>query len=75
MTNDHRVMGADNTSGSGAVGLAMLPNVHRIIGTCHFVLTLSQQRYGWALAHIGSHLAGSLLMTFAGIWTVRWIVA
>ena len=36
---------------------------------------MAQQRYGWALAHIGSHLAGSLLMTFAGIWTVRWIVA
>ena len=36
---------------------------------------IAQQRYGWAMAHIGSHLAGSLIMTFAGIWTVRWIVA
>ena len=33
------------------------------------------QRYGWAMAHILSHLAGSLIMTFAGIWTVRMMVA
>src|SRR5262245_53513084 len=36
---------------------------------------MAQQRYGWAAAHIGSHLAGSLIMTFAGIWTVRWLTA
>ncbi len=36
---------------------------------------LSQQRYGWAMAHIGSHLAGSLLMTVLGIYTVRWLAA
>jgi CrcB protein len=36
---------------------------------------LSQQRYGWALLHVGSHLAGSLLMTVLGICTVRWIAA
>ena len=36
---------------------------------------MAQQRYGWAAAHIGSHLAGSLIMTFLGIWTVRWIAA
>ena len=36
---------------------------------------LSQQRYGWAMLHIGSHLAGSLLMTVLGIWTVRWLAA
>ena len=34
---------------------------------------LSQQRYGWALLHVGSHLFGSLLMTVLGIWTVRWL--
>jgi fluoride exporter len=34
---------------------------------------LSQQRYGWALLHIGSHLAGSLVMTVLGICTVRWL--
>ena len=34
---------------------------------------MAQQRYGWAAAHIGSHLAGSLIMTFLGIWTVRWV--
>lgn len=32
---------------------------------------LSSQQYGWALLHIGSHLAGSMLMTVAGIMTVR----
>lgn len=36
---------------------------------------LSQQRYGWAIAHVGSHLAGSLLMTVLGIYTVRWFAA
>lgn len=36
---------------------------------------LSQQRYGWAMLHVGSHLAGSLLMTVLGIYTVRWIAA
>jgi CrcB protein len=36
---------------------------------------LSQQRYGWAMLHVGSHLAGSLLMTMLGIYTVRWLVA
>jgi CrcB protein len=36
---------------------------------------ISQQRYGWALLHVGSHLAGSLLMTVLGIFTVRWVLA
>ena len=36
---------------------------------------LSQQRYGWAMLHVGSHLAGSLLMTMLGIHTVRWLAA
>ena len=36
---------------------------------------LSQQRYGWAMLHVGSHLAGSLAMTVLGIYTVRAIVA
>jgi len=33
------------------------------------------QRYGWALLHVGSHLAGSLLATLLGIFTVRWFLA
>jgi CrcB protein len=32
---------------------------------------LSMQRYGWAALHIGSHFAGSLVMTVLGIYTVR----
>ncbi len=28
-------------------------------------------RYAWALAHIGSHLTGSIALTVLGIWTVR----
>lgn len=36
---------------------------------------MSQQRYGWAMLHVGSHLAGSLAMTVLGIHTVRWIAA
>ena len=34
---------------------------------------MSQQRYGWAMLHVGSHLAGSLAMTVLGIYTVRWL--
>jgi len=36
---------------------------------------MAMQRYGWAMLHIGSHLAGSLLMTLLGICTVRWLAA
>jgi CrcB protein len=36
---------------------------------------MAQQRYGWAMLHVGSHLAGSLAMTVLGIHTVRWIAA
>ena len=36
---------------------------------------LSQQRYGWAMLHVSSHLAGSLVMTVLGICTVRWLAA
>ena len=35
------------------------------------VSLLSQGRFGWAFAHIASHLVGSLALTFAGIWSVR----
>jgi len=35
---------------------------------------LSLQRYGWALLHVGSHLAGSLLATLLWIFTVRWFL-
>ena len=34
---------------------------------------LALQRYGWAMLHIGSHLAGSLVMTVLGLYTVRWL--
>lgn len=33
---------------------------------------LQQGRFAWACAAISIHLAGSLLMTFAGIGTVAW---
>ena len=36
---------------------------------------LAMQRYGWAMLHIGSHLAGSLVMTLLGLYTMRWIGA
>ena len=32
---------------------------------------LSRAQYGWAIALIGAHLAGSLIMTVLGIMTVR----
>lgn len=37
------------------------------------VTLLSRQQYAWAVALIGSHLAGSLLMTVLGIVTVKWV--
>lgn len=36
---------------------------------------LSAQQYGWAALLIGSHLAGSLLMTVLGIAAARWMGA
>jgi fluoride exporter len=36
---------------------------------------LALQRYGWAMLHIGSHLAGSLAMTVLGLYTVRCLTA
>ena len=36
---------------------------------------LAMQRYGWAMLHVGSHLAGSLVMTVLGLYTVRWLAA
>ena len=35
------------------------------------VTLLQQGRWAWALAHIGSHLAGSLLMTGLGLASVQ----
>jgi CrcB protein len=38
------------------------------------VVTLLQQgRASWALAEAGTHVVGSILMTFAGIGTVVWL--
>lgn len=36
------------------------------------VTLLTRQQYAWALALIGSHLAGSLVMTMFGILTLKW---
>ena len=36
---------------------------------------LLQQRYGWAMLLIGSHLGGSLAMTLLGLYSVRWLTA
>jgi CrcB protein len=37
------------------------------------VLLLQQGRSGWALAAVAAHVAGSLLMTLAGMATVAWV--
>jgi fluoride exporter len=37
------------------------------------VALLMEARYGWAMAHIGGHLAGSLAMTVLGIKTWEWL--
>jgi CrcB protein len=36
------------------------------------VLLLQQGRWGWAAATTTAHVAGSVLMTFAGIGTIMW---
>ena len=36
---------------------------------------LMTQRYGWAVLHIGAHLAGSLAMTLLGLYTMRWLAS
>ena len=43
--------------------------------SAEIVTLLAGQRYGWALLLIGAHLAGSLVMTVVGIWSVRWLTA
>jgi len=35
---------------------------------------LSHDEFGWALLHVTSHLAGSLLLTFLGMMTVKAIL-
>jgi CrcB protein len=35
------------------------------------VTLLSRQHYGWAAAHVTSHLLGSLAMTLLGIFTIN----
>ena len=35
---------------------------------------ISRDQFGWAAAHILGHLTGSLLMTFAGIGTMRLVL-
>lgn len=35
------------------------------------VTLLSRQQYGWAAAHVASHLLGSLAMTMLGIFTIN----
>ena len=36
------------------------------------VQLLTSARYGWAIAHTGMHLAGSLIMTWLGLQTVAY---
>jgi CrcB protein len=40
--------------------------------SAEIVTLLQQGRSGWALGAAGLHLAGSVLMTLAGIGTVQW---
>ncbi len=39
------------------------------------VTLLSQMQFGWALAAASVHLFGSLLLTMAGMWLTRWMLA
>ena len=37
------------------------------------VTLLARAQYTWALAHIGTHLGGSLLLTALGMLTAKWL--
>ena len=37
------------------------------------VTLLARAQYGWALAHIATHLAGSIVMTILGMLTMKWL--
>ena len=45
------------------------------LGLHEAVGLLARGQSGWALAHVGAHLAGSLVFTFLGIQTVRALAA
>ncbi|MBG6290853.1 MULTISPECIES: fluoride efflux transporter CrcB [Pseudomonas] len=38
------------------------------------VMLLQQGRLAWAMGTVATHLAGSLLMTLAGLWSVNWMM-
>jgi CrcB protein len=38
------------------------------------VVLLQQGRLAWAMGTVATHLAGSLLMTLAGLWSVHWLM-
>ncbi|MFL6655063.1 MAG: fluoride efflux transporter CrcB [Sulfurifustis sp.] len=40
--------------------------------SAELVLLLQQGRFGWAAGTVAAHVAGSVMMTFAGIATVIW---
>lgn len=37
------------------------------------VALLTRAQWGWAAAHIGSHLFASIALTIAGMYAVRWL--
>jgi len=37
------------------------------------VTLLSKEQFGWVLVYITSHVVGSITMTIAGMWTVKWL--
>lgn len=37
------------------------------------VTLMSRAQYAWAAAHIGAHLAGSIVMTVLGMLTIKWL--
>ena len=37
------------------------------------VALLGRAQWSWAAAHIGSHLVGSIALTIAGMYLVRWL--
>ena len=43
--------------------------------SAELVTLLQQGQVGWALGAVAAHLAGSVVMTFAGIGTVMWLRA
>ncbi len=70
MLDDRTLAGADRQRGLGPAR-SLAGTLSKAEGESESVELIARQQAGWALAHIGAHLASSLKLTAIGIWAVR----